>query len=102
MCGPMEGNATMKRYWAGVFLCCLCGQVWAQVDVEHRRTLTLQSGHAIGPSEEAPNGYGYFWFNENHFPWDQTALRFNYAVVYLDGELSYFLPVETVTAVGLR
>src|SRR5262249_2338545 len=61
------------------------------------------TGHAIGsPSEESLNAYGYFWFNENNFPWTNTALRVNYAVVYLDSELSYFLPVETVTAVGLR
>src|SRR5437870_1896014 len=93
----------MKRFLAGVLVCGMSCQVYAQVDVEHRRTLMLQSGHAISsPSEEGLDGYGYFWFNQDHCPWTNTALRVNFAGVYLDGELSYFLPVETVTAVGLR
>ena len=91
-----------KQFVAAAIFGSLCGQGVAQVDVEHRRILTLQSGMAVYQSEEALNGYGYFWFNENHFPWEPTALRVNFAGVYLDSELSYFLPVETVTAVGVR
>ena len=72
----------------------------AQVDVEQRRILTLQSGVAVGPNHETISPYGYFWFNENHYPWEATALRFNYAGVYLDGELSYFLPRSPQTAIG--
>jgi hypothetical protein len=95
--------AGTRRYClVGIVLVCLGGQAIAQVDVEHRRLLTLQTGMAVYHSEEEVNGYGFYWFNENHFPWDRTALRLNYAGVYLDTELSYFLPVETVTAVGIR
>lgn len=65
----------MKRFLVGAALCWFGGQAFAQVDVEHRRTLTLQSGTSIYQSEEALDGYGYFWFNEDHFPWDRTALR---------------------------
>jgi hypothetical protein len=93
---------TWRHFLAVTVLLSLCGQAFAQVDVEHRRLLTLQSGMSVYHSEEALNGYGFFWFNENHFPWDRTALRLNYAGIYLDTELSYFLPVETVTAVGIR
>jgi hypothetical protein len=97
------GFARTRRYClVAAFLISLSGQAIAQVDVEHRRLLTLQSGMSVYNGEEELNAYGFFWFNENHFPWDRTALRLNYAAVYLDTELSYFLPVETVTAVGIR
>jgi hypothetical protein len=93
---------TRRCILVAAFLICLCARGFAQVDVEHRRLLTLQSGMSVYHSEEELSPYGFFWFNENHFPWDRTALRLNYAAVYLDTELSYFLPVETVTAVGIR
>jgi hypothetical protein len=73
----------------------------AQVDVEHRRTLSLQTGFAVGESEEQPGGFGAFWFNENNYPWTNTALRVFFAGIYLDGELSCFLPASPNTAVGL-
>ncbi len=99
-------SAVFVRTWrhclVGTLLFCLCGQAFGQVDVEHRRLLTLQSGMSVYHSEEALDGYGFFWFNEDHFPWDRTALRLNYAGIYLDGELSYFLPLPTVTAIGIR
>ncbi|HUJ10981.1 MAG TPA: hypothetical protein VL171_13235 [Verrucomicrobiae bacterium] len=94
--------AAQRICLSGVLLVCFGSQVLAQVDVEHRRVLTVQSGMSVYHSEEAVDGFGFFWFNENHFPWERTALRLNYAGVYLDGELSYFLPLPTVTAVGIR
>jgi hypothetical protein len=72
----------------------------AQVDIEHRRTLSVQTGFAINDSEEKLGGFGLYWFNENDFPWPGTALRVIFAGLYLDGELSYFLPANTNTAVG--
>jgi len=92
----------MKRFLVGVIFCCSCGQIFAQVDIAHRRILMLQSGIDVYRGEEDLNGYGYYWFNENHFPWDQTALRVNFAGVYIDSELSYFLPEDPATAIGLR
>ena len=88
--------------WAALAALIYCGSAYAQVDIEHRRLLTLQSGMSVYHGEEALDGYGFFWFNENHFPWTNTALRLNFAGVYLDTELSYFLPLPTVTAVGIR
>ena len=78
---------TWRYFLVGTLLFCFCGQALGQVDVEHRRLLTLQSGMSVYQSEEALDGYGFFWFNEDHFPWDRTALRLNYAGIYLDGEL---------------
>jgi len=75
--------------------------VFAQVDVEHRRTLSVQTGVAVSDSEEPLGGFGFFWFNENHYPWTNTALRVLFAGVYLDAELSWFLPVHTNTAIGV-
>ena len=72
----------------------------AQVDVEHRRMLTLQTGFAVGQSEEALGGFGFFWFNEDHYPWTNTALRVIFAGIFVDSELSYFLPASTNTAIG--
>lgn len=73
----------------------------AQVDVASRRLLSVQSGIGINHSEEAPSAFGLFLFNENHCPWDATALRVIFAGVYGDAELSYFLPAQSNTAVGV-
>jgi hypothetical protein len=72
----------------------------AQVDIEHRRTLEVQTGMAVYHSEEDLNGFGYFWFNEDRFPWTNTALRVIYAGVFLDTELSYYVAGNTNTAIG--
>lgn len=76
------------------------GAAFAQVDVEHRRTLTLQTSFAVGPSQQRLGGFGFFWFNENNYPWTNTALRVIFAGVYADAELSWFLPCSTNTAIG--
>jgi hypothetical protein len=73
----------------------------AQVDIEHRRTLAFQSGYAAMDADEALGGVAYFWFNENHYPTTNTALRVVYAGIYLDAELSYFVRGNTNTAAGL-
>ncbi len=75
--------------------------VFGQVDVEHRRTVAMQTGMAVGGSEEALGGFGYFWFNENNYPWTNTALRIIFAGVYVDSELSYFVAGNTNTAIGV-
>jgi hypothetical protein len=46
-------------------------------------------------------GLGYFWFNENKFPNDNTALRALIGGLYNDAELSYFLPSNPSTALGV-
>jgi hypothetical protein len=73
----------------------------AQVDIERRRTLTFQTGAAVYQSEEALGGMGYFWFNQDRFPWTNTALRVIFAGVYLDSELSYYVAGNTNTAIGV-
>jgi hypothetical protein len=72
----------------------------AQVDIEHRRTFQVQTGMSVYQSEEALNGFGYFWFNQDRFPWTNTALRVIFAGVYLDSELSYYVAGNTNTAIG--
>lgn len=75
-------------------------RTWGQVDVEHRRTLFVQTSAAVHQGEESLGGFGYFWFNENQFPWTNTALRVIYAGVFADAEFSWFLPAATNTAIG--
>ncbi len=91
----------MRRVWFIGLLALTAAPLHAQVDIEHRRTLTLQSAFPVGEGEEQLGGFGYFWFNENHYPWDHTALRALFAGVYGDVELSYFLPAQPQTAIGL-
>jgi hypothetical protein len=79
----------------------LAVRAFAQVDVEHRRTVTLQTGASVYQGEEALGGFGYFWFNEDRFPWTNTALRVFFAGIYADAELSYYVAGNTNTAVGL-
>ena len=70
-----------------------------QVDVESRRTLTVQTGFPLRGDEQA-SAFGYFWFNQNGYPWTNTALRVIFAGVFADSELSYFLPANTNIAIG--
>ncbi|MBM3861087.1 MAG: hypothetical protein FJ395_15770 [Verrucomicrobia bacterium] len=89
-----------KLLCAALLLAVIAGTAFAQVDVEHRRTLLLQTGFAVGPSQEQLGGFGFFWFNENNYPWTNTALRIIFAGIYADAELSWFLPCSTNTALG--
>jgi hypothetical protein len=90
----------MKRIFLTGLIIIISIPAFAQVDVEHRRTLTIQTGFPIGAGQEEIGGVGFYWFNENHYPWTNTALRVIFAGVYADGELSYFLPSSTNTAFG--
>jgi hypothetical protein len=92
----------MKKLFCTVLLVVVTGTAaFAQVDVEHRRVLSLQTSHAIGSSQERLGGFGYFWFNKNNFPCTNTALRIIFAGIYADAELSWFLPCSTNTALGI-
>lgn len=92
----------MRKLFCAILLVAITmGAAFGQVDIEHRRTLLLQSGFAVGPSQERLGGFGMFWFNENNFPWTNTALRVLFAGIYVDTELSWFLPCNTNTAVGV-
>jgi len=73
--------------------------VYGQVDVESRRTLIVQTGFPLR-GDEQPTAFGYFWFNQNDYPWTNTALRVIFAGVYADSEFSYFLPANTNIAIG--
>ena len=88
-----------KVAWIGL-ICLLTGSVLAQVDIEHRRVLSAQTGIGVVRSDETPSAFGYFWFNENHCPWTNSAWRLFFAGVYASSELSYFLPANTNVAVG--
>ena len=91
----------MKTFWLTMILGLVTVSTFAQVDVEHRRTVTLQTGISVYHSEEELGGFGYFWFNQDHFPWTNSALRVIFAGIYLDTELSFFLPGATNTAIGV-
>ncbi|MEI6084844.1 MAG: hypothetical protein WCS70_11135 [Verrucomicrobiota bacterium] len=90
----------MKNLLLLLCLVVVSHSAFAQVDIEHRRTVTVQAGAAVSQSEEPLSGFGYFWFNENNYPWTNTALRVIYAGVYLDSEFSYFVDGNTNTAIG--
>jgi hypothetical protein len=91
----------MKRSLFAALLIASAGTAHAQVDVAHRRTLTVQTGFSVADGEEQLGGFGYYWFNENHYPWDATALRVIFAGIFADAELSCFLPAATNIAVGV-
>jgi len=74
---------------------------WSQVDTEHRRVLAAQTSFGVVHSDETPSAFGYFWFNENHYPWTNTALRVIFSGIFADGELSCFLPGHPNTAIGI-
>jgi hypothetical protein len=73
---------------------------YAQIDQSHRRMVVLQSTTGLNHSEEQSRAVGFFWFNQDNYPWDNTALRVIFAGVFLDTELSVFLSEEETTALG--
>jgi hypothetical protein len=77
----------------------LAQSVFGQVDVQSRRTLISQTGFPLKGDEQA-SAFGYFWFNQNNYPWTNTALRVIFAGVFADTELSWFLPANTNIAIG--
>jgi hypothetical protein len=89
----------MKKIAFVILVLSLAHAARAQVDIESRRTLTAQTGFPL-KGEEQPSAFGYFWFNENNYPWTNTALRVIFAGVFADSELSWFLPANTNVAVG--
>lgn len=91
----------MRKFLIVAAFSLLATRCFAQVDVEHRRTLTIQTGFAVADSEEQLGGFGFYWFNENNFPCTNMALRVLFAGIYADAELSYFLPAATNTAIGV-
>jgi hypothetical protein len=91
----------MKSLLAVAGLLFMTANVFAQVDIEHRRTIEVQTEMSVYHSEEALGGFGYFWFNENNYPWTNTALRVIFAGIYIDSELSYYVAGNTNTAVGI-
>ena len=91
----------MKRILCTLLILLVAHRGWAQVDTEHRRVLVAQSSFGVVHSDEAPSAFGYLWFNENNYPWTNTALRVLFSGIYADGELSWFLPGNHTTALGL-
>jgi hypothetical protein len=91
----------MKRFLLLSVCLLVASRAVAQVDIEHRRVLMLQTGYSAINSDETLSGFGAFWFNENHYPTTNTAFRFIYAGIYLDAELSYFVAGNTNTTIGL-
>ena len=83
-----------------VLILSLARAAQGQVDIEQRRTLMVQTGFSL-KGEEQPGAFGYYWFNENHYPWTNTALRVIFAGIFADGELSWFLPANTNVAIGV-
>jgi hypothetical protein len=92
-----------SRWWLWVLMIGLApvGSARAQVDVESRRTLSLAMGFPVVHGEERLTPVGFFWFNENAFPWPDTALRWIFAGVYTEAELSWFVPPQPQTAIGI-
>ena len=90
----------MKFLLAVAVLGICVGSGFAQVDTQHRRTLAVQTGASIYQSEEALSAFGFFWFNEDRFPWTNTALRVIFAGIYADAEISYYVAGNTNTAIG--
>ncbi len=91
----------MKSLLAAAGILFVAANAFAQVDIEHRRTIDVQTGIAVSQSEESLGGFGFFWFNENNFPWTNTALRVIFAGIYVDSELSYYVAGNTNTAIGI-
>ena len=89
----------MKKIALLILALVLAQGALGQVDIESRRTLMLQTSFSLR-GEEQPNAFGYYWFNENNYPWTNTALRVIFAGIFGDTELSYFLPGNTNIAIG--
>ena len=97
-----EGSiqAVMKKA-ALVFLAlALAHGAFGQVDIASRRTVLVQTGFPL-KGDEQPSAFGYFWYNQNNYPWTNTALRVIFAGIFADTELSYFLPANTNIAIGV-
>lgn len=80
-------------------LLALAHAAFAQVDIESRRTLFVETGFAL-KGDEQPTAFGYYWFNQNQYPWTNTALRVIFSGVYLNSECSYYVGGNTNLAVG--
>ena len=91
----------MKKILSIFLILLVAHRGWSQVDTDHRRTLAAQTSFGVGHSAETPSAFGYFWFNENNYPWTNTALRVIFSGIFADGELSWFLPGHPHTAVGI-
>ena len=91
---------TMKRILFILLCLVVARRGLAQVDIEHRRVLAAQTSFGVVHSDESPSAFGYLWFNENNYPWTNTALRVIFAGIFADGELSCFLPGNPHTAIG--
>ena len=89
----------MKKIVRLILTLVLAQSALGQVDIEARRTLILQTSFPLR-GDEQPNAFGYFWFNQNNYPWTNTALRVIFAGIFGDTELSYFLPANTNIAIG--
>ena len=89
----------MKKIALLILTLALAHSAFGQIDIEHRRTLTLQTGFPLKGDEES-SAFGFFWFNENNYPWTNTVLRVIFAGIFADSELSYFLPANTNIAIG--
>jgi len=68
----------MKKIALFILTVVLAQAALGQVDIESRRTLMLQTSFSLR-GEEQPNAFGYYWFNENNYPWTNTALRVIFA-----------------------
>ena len=90
----------MKYLLLTVILFFIGRRAYAQVDVESRRVLMVQTELGVYHSNEQPGAFGYFWFNQNDFPWTNTALRVIFAGIFVDTELSRFLTPNTAIGVG--
>jgi len=89
----------MNRAALFLLLLMLAPAAFAQVDVESRRTLFAETGFALKGNEQ-PSAFGYYWFNQNNYPWTNTALRVIFSGIYLDSEFSYFVGGNTNLAIG--
>jgi len=71
-------RVVMKEIALLILTLTLAQSVLGQVDIESRRTLLLQTSLPLR-GDEQPNAFGYGWFNENNYPWTNTALRVIFA-----------------------
>ncbi|HYS05765.1 MAG TPA: hypothetical protein VEW47_11295 [Candidatus Dormibacteraeota bacterium] len=101
VCGDTMNTAWIRLGCVALLVALVRGDTFAQVDVEPRTILTAQSSTSVLHGEEWPGGFGAFWFNRNHLPWEHTALRLVYAGIYADAELSYFAGGNPNTTLGL-
>jgi len=89
----------MKKLALLILTLTLVHNAFGQVDIESRRTLMLQTGFPLKGDEQS-SAFGFYWFNQNDYPWTNTALRVIFAGIFADTELSWFLPANTNVAIG--